>query len=97
MCIRDRDKILFIADYIEPRRDQADNLPAMRRLAFVDLDEALFHILNGMLAYLNRSGGYIAPMTQETYEYYPVSYTHLDVYKRQVLEFSTWATLLQSA
>lgn len=64
------DKILFIADYIEPRRDQADNLPAMRRLAFLDLDEALFRILEGMLAYLNSRGEYIAPMTQETYEYY---------------------------
>lgn len=64
------DKILFIADYIEPRRDQAENLPEMRKLAFIDIDEALFQILKGMLAYLKQTGDYIAPMTQETYQYY---------------------------
>ena len=35
------DKILYVADYIEPRRDKAPNLPKLRRLAFEDLDEAL--------------------------------------------------------
>ena len=34
------DKILFIADYIEPRRFKAENLPQMRALAFEDLDRA---------------------------------------------------------
>ena len=64
------DKILFVADFIEPRRNQAENLPDMRRLAFIDLDEALFHILEGMLAYLEREGQYIDSMSQETYQYY---------------------------
>lgn len=64
------DKILFVADFIEPRRNQAENLPDMRRLAFVDLDEALFQILEGMLAYLEREGQYIDSMSQETYQYY---------------------------
>ena len=35
------DKILYIADYIEPRRDKADNLPQMRYLAFQDLDQTM--------------------------------------------------------
>ncbi|MFR4579189.1 MAG: bis(5'-nucleosyl)-tetraphosphatase (symmetrical) YqeK [Clostridium fessum] len=39
------DKILYVADYIEPRRDKAPNLPKLRRLAFEDLDEALYQIL----------------------------------------------------
>jgi len=64
------DKILFVADFIEPRRNQAENLPDMRRLAFIDLDEALFQILEGMLAYLEREGQYIDSMSQETYQYY---------------------------
>ena len=64
------DKILFVADFIEPRRNQAENLPDMRRLAFIDLDEALFQILEGMLAYLEREGQYIYSMSQETYQYY---------------------------
>lgn len=64
------DKILFVADFIEPRRNQAENLTAMRHLAFVDLDEALFQILESMLVYLRQTGGFIDPMTQETYQYY---------------------------
>ena len=39
------DKILYIADYIEPRRDKADNLPQMRYLAFQDLDETMYCLL----------------------------------------------------
>ena len=63
------DKILYIADYIEVRRDKADNLPAMRRLAFEDIDEALFQIVEGTLTYLNKRGMTIDPMTERTYRY----------------------------
>ncbi len=63
------DKILYIADYIEIRRDKAENLPAMRRLAFEDIDEALFQIVKGTLTYLQKRGMHIDPTTQETYEY----------------------------
>lgn len=35
------DKIVFIADYIEPKRDKAANLKEIRKTAFEDLDEAL--------------------------------------------------------
>ncbi len=64
------DKILYVADYIEVRRDKADNLPEMRRLAFEDLDEALYQILKGVLRYLEQSGCSIDPMTRDTYQYY---------------------------
>lgn len=64
------DKILFVADFIEPRRNQAENLTAMRHLAFTDLDEALFQILESMLVYLRQIGEFIDPMTQKTYQYY---------------------------
>lgn len=46
------DKILYVADYIEPRRYKAANLPQMRRLAFIDLDEACFEIMKSILEYL---------------------------------------------
>ena len=39
------DKILFIADYIEPRRFKAENLPQMRALAFQDLTTALYGLI----------------------------------------------------
>ena len=35
------DKIVYIADYIEPRRYKADNLPQMRRLAMSNLCDHL--------------------------------------------------------
>ena len=64
------DKILFTADYIEARRDKADNLAQMRRLAFVDLDEAVYQILKGTLQYLESRGGCIDPATRETFAWY---------------------------
>ena len=33
------DKIVFIADYIEPNRDQAPHLDKIRQMAFTDLDQ----------------------------------------------------------
>lgn len=64
------DKIVFIADYIEPNRDQAPNLDKIRQLAFTDLDECLIFILEQTLSYLEEIGACMDPMTQETYQYY---------------------------
>lgn len=64
------DKILFIADYIEPNRDQQPNLESVRKVAFLDLDQALEAILHDTLQYLGQSDKIIDPMTQKTYDYY---------------------------
>ncbi len=64
------EKIIFIADYIEPGRKQAPNLQEIRRLAFINIDQALVKILEDTLAYLQGSGGELDPMTARTYEYY---------------------------
>lgn len=64
------DKILYIADYIEPRRDKAANLPQIRRLAFEDLDRTMYEILAGTLNYLNKKNASVDPMTRRAYEYY---------------------------
>lgn len=64
------DKILYIADYIEPRRDKAGNLPQMRYLAFQDLDKTMYEILKGTLEYLNKKGNTIDPMTKQAYEFF---------------------------
>ncbi len=64
------DKILYIADYIEPRRDKASNLPQMRCLAFQDLDETMFQILESTLQYLKKKGGSVDSMTLQAYEYF---------------------------
>lgn len=64
------EKIIFVADYIEPSRKQAPNLKKIRKLAFEDLDQALITILHDTLRYLNSIDGEIDPMTQKTYDYY---------------------------
>jgi len=64
------DKILYVADYIEARRYKAGNLPAMRKLAFENLDEALYQIMKGTLDYLTDRGGRIDSMTAEAFAYY---------------------------
>lgn len=64
------EKIVFIADYIEPGRKQAPNLAEIRKLAFVNLDQALIRILEDTLVYLKDSGGEMDPMTGKTYAYY---------------------------
>ena len=59
-----------IADYIEPGRKQAPNLPEVRKMAFVDLDKALLMILEDTLTYLQGTNNVVDPMTQKTYDYY---------------------------
>lgn len=48
------DKIIYIADYIEPNRNKAPNLEEVRKLAFVDLDKAMLKILSDTLNYLRK-------------------------------------------
>ncbi len=64
------EKIIFIADYIEPGRKEAPNLTQLRQMAFEDLDGTLIGILKDTLAYLEKKGGEMDPMTRNTYEYY---------------------------
>ncbi len=64
------DKILYIADYIEPKRDIAPRLDYIRKIAFEDLDTCIAEILYDSLHYLSGQNKSIDPMTQNTYEYY---------------------------
>ena len=64
------EKIVFIADYIEPGRKRAANLNELRKLAFSDLDAALMQILGNTLDYLRKSDYSIDPHTEETWKYY---------------------------
>lgn len=64
------DKIVYVADYIEPKRDKAPNLPQIRQMAFIDLDKALLKILEDILGYLDTSAENIDAMTKMTYDYY---------------------------
>ena len=64
------DKIIYIADYIEPRRDKAPNLELVRSLAYQDLDACMAQILYDTLNYLNSRGGHIDSTTAEANEFY---------------------------
>lgn len=62
------DKILYVADYIEPGRYKAAELPKMRKLAFMDLDLACLSIMEGILKYLESTNCPIDSMTEKAYE-----------------------------
>ena len=64
------EKIIYIADYIEPGRDKAPNLPTARRLAFQDLDETMYVILKDTLEYLEHGSGTIDATTRQACRYY---------------------------
>ena len=64
------EKIIYIADYIEPGRDKAPNLPTVRRLAFQDLDETMYVILKDTLEYLEHVSGTIDATTRQACRYY---------------------------
>ena len=64
------DKIVYIADYIEPKRDKAPNLAVIRQMAFTNLDVALLKILTDTLGYLGDSSEHVDSMTKMTYDYY---------------------------
>jgi len=64
------EKIVFIADYIEQGRDVAENLSAVRALAFKDIDECLLKILVDTISYLNSNDMPIDDRTRVTADYY---------------------------
>lgn len=64
------EKIVFVADYIEPSRNQAPNLDKLRKKSFEDIDEAVYLILKQTLGYLNKKKQSIDQQTEVTYNYY---------------------------
>lgn len=72
------EKIVFVADYIEPNRYKAKNLPEIRKMSFEDLDEAVYMILRDTLKYLKSNPNSIDMTTNEAYEFYKA--IHLQKY-----------------
>ena len=64
------EKIIFVADYIEPSRRPIPELNLIRQLAFTDIDQAVIKILENTLKYINEKGNPIDDMTQKTYDSY---------------------------
>ena len=64
------EKIVFVADYIEPLRTKDEHLPQIREKAFCYLDGAICIILRNTLKYLKEKKVSVDNITKETYEYY---------------------------
>ncbi|HWT74225.1 MAG TPA: bis(5'-nucleosyl)-tetraphosphatase (symmetrical) YqeK [Mobilitalea sp.] len=64
------EKIIFIADYIEPYRKPIPRIDEIRSAAYLDLDLAVVMTAENTLKYLKNSGSVIDTLTIETYEYY---------------------------
>lgn len=64
------EKIIYIADYIEPARDKAPNLKKIRQLAFQDLDECIYEILKDTLEYLEENPKDIDSTTEDAFLFY---------------------------
>ncbi len=64
------DKIVFVADYIEPGRNMAPRLEYIRKIAFENINLAVAEILYDTIHFLNSKKGVIDPTTQITYNFY---------------------------
>lgn len=64
------EKIIFVADYIEPNRRMVKDMDDIRCEAFSDLDGCVVHILKNTLDYLEHTAAETDYMTQMTYNYY---------------------------
>ena len=64
------EKLVYIADYIEPGRDKAPNLEQIRKIAFQDLDECMYYILRDSVGYLKTSAKVTDPQTEKAFLFY---------------------------
>lgn len=64
------EKIIYLADYIEPGRKMIPGLCEVRKLCFTDLDAAVCLCAGNTQHYLQECGRKINPMTEQTYQYY---------------------------
>ena len=62
------DMIVYVADYIEPNRDKAPRLPYFRELAFSDIKQCTYEILENTIEYVRSKNGTIDETTVKAYE-----------------------------
>lgn len=64
------DKILYLADFIEPHRKEFDGLAKLRELCFVDLDEAMLYAINLSISFVTGKGKVLHKQTIDTRDYF---------------------------
>ena len=72
----DLEKVVFLADYLEPFRTQPTepDLNEIRRIAFCDIDKAVYLALKNTLRYLESTGQETDLTTAETFEQFRKKY-----------------------
>ena len=68
------EKIVYIADFIEPNRKPLDDMNIIRKEAFSDIDRCLAHILYNSINYLRTIGKECDDTTMKAYEFYKKYY-----------------------
>ena len=68
------EKIIYIADFIEPNRKPLEGMDDIRKEAFTDIDRCLAHILHDSVIYLNTIGKEVDDTTLNAYNYYKKFY-----------------------
>ncbi len=68
------EKIIYIADFIEPNRKPLEDMNTIRQEAYTDIDKCLAHILHNSVIYLKTIGKEIDDATMIAYEYYKDKY-----------------------
>jgi len=68
------EKIVYIADFIEPNRKQLEDMAVIRKEAFTDIDKCMAHILYNSIRYLKTIGKECDETTMTAYEYYKKYY-----------------------
>lgn len=68
------EKIIYIADFIEPNRKPLEDMSSIRQEAYTDIDKCLAHILHNSVIYLKTIGKEIDDATMIAYEYYKDKY-----------------------
>ena len=64
------EKIIYIADYIEPNRKEIPGLQEIRGIVFRDIDQAVCLSAGSTVRYLENGGKAVDPMTVKTYNFY---------------------------
>lgn len=66
------EKVIFLADYIEPRRTQTTQpeIDVIRKTAFHNLDLAVYYALDNTLRFLHRTNRFIDVLSEHALEYY---------------------------
>lgn len=64
------EKIVYLADYIEVRRGNREDLTAIREIAFRDLNLAVELCLEASIAYVKEKGQHCCSLSQDALAYY---------------------------